>query len=330
MNDRPALSVVIPCYNSASTIGPLVAEVAALHIDGGHEIILVNDGSRDDTARICRALVESAAVPVTFVDLARNYGEHNAVMTGLRYARGHYVINIDDDGQNPPSEVEKLFRYARQSGLDVVYTYYPEKQHARWRNAGSRLANRIADLLLEKPKGLYLSSFRCMTAFVVGEICRYEGPFPYIDGLVFQVTDKVGRMEVSHQERRVGRSTYTLAKLLRLGLSISMNFSVVPLRLSSILGVVFSVVGFAATVWVVLESLLTDTPQGWGSFMCVLLTFSGVQLLTVGIVGEYVGRLYLTANRRPQSVVRCVERSARAGVEPDQSDPGTGAGTGGA
>jgi glycosyltransferase involved in cell wall biosynthesis len=308
MIDRPGLSVVIPCYNSATTIGPLVAELAALRAEGGHEIVLVNDGSGDDTARVCRELVRAVPVPVTFVDLARNFGEHNAVMAGLRVARGSYVITADDDGQNPPSEVEKLYRHARASGKDVVYTYYAAKRHAPWRNLGSWLANRVADLLLDKPRGLYLSSFRCMNAFVVEQIRQYDGPYPYVDGLVFQVTRNVGCMEVTHQQRRVGRSTYSLRKLVHLWLNLLLNFSVVPLRVSSVLGLVFSVVGFLATLEVVVEALLTNTPPGWGSFMCALLVFSGVQLLTIGLVGEYVGRMYLTINRRPQSVVRDVVR----------------------
>jgi glycosyltransferase involved in cell wall biosynthesis len=311
MGDRPSLSIVIPCYNSAATIGPLVAELATLPVNGGLEVVLVNDGSRDDTARTCRELANSAAVPVTFVDLARNFGEHNAVMAGLRYARGAYVITIDDDGQNPPDAVAALYEHARASGHDVVYTFYAEKQHEPWRNLGSWLANRVADLLLDKPKGFYLSSFRCMRAFVVEQIQHYEGPYPYVDGLIFQVTQNVGRLEVAHEPRRSGRSTYTLRKLVGLWLNLSLNFSVVPMRVSAVLGIVFSVIGFLASLEVVVEVLITKTPPGWGSFMCALLVFSGVQLLTIGLVGEYVGRMYLTVNRRPQSVVREVVRSDR-------------------
>src|SRR6202040_4325178 len=190
---RVALSVVIPVYNGASSIAELVGALEQLQIPGGHEIVLVNDGSRDNSLAVCRALVEQARVPITLVDLARNYGEHNAVMAGLRHASGAHVITMDDDLQNPPEEVERLLAFAQGSGKEVIYTFYDDKQHPIWRNLGSRFANRVADFVLEKPRGLYLSSFRCMSAFVVRELTRYEGPFPYVDGLILQVTQDIDR-----------------------------------------------------------------------------------------------------------------------------------------
>ena len=309
MSDRPALSLVIPCYNSASVIGKLVSELERLRIEGGHEVVLVNDGSQDATAEVCRELVRQAAIPVTFVDLSRNFGEHNAVMAGLRAARGSYIITMDDDGQNPPAEMVRLYHSARESDKDVIYTYYATKLHSHWRNLGSQFANWLADQLLDKPKGLYLSTFRCIRSFVAEEICKYDGPYPYVDGLILQVTQNLGTMQVAHAERQVGRSGYTLRKLVHLWLNLLLNFSVVPLRFSSVLGAIFSVAGFVATLVVVAEALFSDTPRGWGSLMSVFLLFCGVQLLTVGLVGEYVGRVYLTANRRPQSVIRSVQRS---------------------
>lgn len=310
MPDQPALSLVIPCYNSAAVIGKLVSELERLRIEGSHEIVLVNDGSQDATADVCRELVRDAVVPMTLVDLSRNFGEHNAVMAGLRVARGDYIITMDDDGQNPPAEMVRLYHFARESGKDVVYTHYAEKYHARWRNLGSRFANRMADLLLDKPKGLYLSTFRCIRSFVADQICRYEGPYPYVDGLILQVTQNLGTMQVAHVERQAGKSGYTVRKLVHVWLDLFLNFSVVPLRVSAVLGLVASAAGFLATLVVVAEALFSDTPRGWGSLMSVLLLLCGVQLLTVGLVGEYVGRMYLTANRRPQSVIRSVLRSS--------------------
>jgi len=307
-----ALTIVIPVYNGATSIAELVAALEQLRIDGGHEIVLVNDGSPDDSLRVCRALVERARVPITLVNLSRNYGEHNAVMAGLRHARGAHVITMDDDLQNPPEEVERLLAFAQQSGHEVIYTHYDEKQHAAWRNLGSRFTNWVAGFVLDKPKGFYLSSFRCMSAFVAREISRYDGPFPYVDGLILQVTQDIDRLLVHHLPRAVGRSNYTMRRLLRLWLSMFVNFSVMPLRISTLTGFALSMVGTIGSLVAVTEALFFSPPAGWASLMAAVLLLSGVQLVILGIVGEYLGRLYLTANRKPQSVVKSVIRAAPA------------------
>ncbi len=304
-----ALSIVIPVYNGANSVAELVGALANLSIEGGHEIVLVVDGSPDNSLDVCSALLAEARVPITLVNLARNYGEHNAVMTGLRYASGAHVVTMDDDLQNPPEEVERLLTFAQRSGKQVIYTYYEEKRHALWRNLGSRFANRVADFVLDKPKGFYLSSFRCMSAFIVHEITRYQGPFPYIDGLILQVTLDIDRLLVRHLPRAAGRSNYTLRRLLRLWMSMFVNFSVMPLRISTITGFVISAFGALAVASAVAETLSSHTPPGWASLYAAVLLLSGVQLMILGIVGEYLGRLYLTANGKPQSVVKDVFRN---------------------
>src|SRR5690349_15192130 len=268
------LSIVVPVYRGAATIGTLVAALSALEPVGGIEIVLVNDGSPDNSGDVCRALAASATVPVTYLEHARNFGEHNAVMTGLRHARGAYVITMDDDLQNPPEEVLKLYDHARLGGWDVVYTRFAEKKHEGWRNLGSRFANRVADSLLDKPKGLYLSSFRCMSALVVHEIARYRGPYPYVDGLIMQVTQRISSIEVMHLARVEGRSNYTLKRLVLLWLNLATNFSVLPLRLAIFAGVAMGLLGFAAAVLVIIEALLTGTPSGWASTMTTTLLIS--------------------------------------------------------
>ncbi len=312
-----ALSIVIPVYNGAGSIGELVGALAELDVPGGHEIILVNDGSPDDSLAVCRRLVASARVPMTLVNLARNYGEHNAVMAGLRHAAGAHVITMDDDLQNPPGEVIRLLRHAQTSGKDVVYTRYAQKFHASWRNLASRASNRVADFVLDKPKGLYLSSFRCMTAFIAREIGQYDGPFPYVDGLIMQVTQSVGELEVEHLPRMAGRSNYTIRRLVRLWLNLFVNFSVMPLRISTLSGFALSLLGLFGFAWVVAEAFIHETPPGWASLAAAVLLLSGVQLLILGLIGEYLGRLYLTLNRKPQAVVREVVKSepARAPAE---------------
>ncbi len=304
----PGLSIVVPVYRGATTVGKLVAALSALQPEGGLEIVLVNDGSPDESGDVCRALVAQASVPVTYVEHARNYGEHNAVMTGLRHARGGFVITMDDDLQNPPEEVIKLYDHARLGGWDVVYTRYAVKQHEGWRNLGSRFANRVADELLDKPKGLYLSSFRCMSALVVRAIARYEGPYPYVDGLLMQVTQRIDSIEVRHLPRMEGVSNYTLRRLTRLWLNLATNFSVLPLRLAVMAGAAMGVLGLVAAGFVVMEAMTGETPSGWASVMTVTLLLSGVQFMILGILGEYVGRTFLTANGKPQGTVREVRR----------------------
>ena len=301
---RPALSIVVPLYNSEETLERLLLELTALPVEGGCELVLVNDGSRDNTAAACERLMKQYSRPIKLVKLARNFGEHNAVMAGLHHARGAHVITMDDDLQNPPSEVLTLLNHARTTGFEVVYSYYEKKQHEGWRNLGSWLTNSVADLLLDKPKGLYLSSFRCMSAFVVTEICRYDGPFAYVDGLILQVTQNIGRVLVAHAPRRSGQSGYTLSRLLKLWLNMFVNFSVIPLHLATMLGFGAAAVGFVFTLAVVAEHYLYKTPLGWGSLMAALLVFSGTQLLVLGMAGEYIGRIYLTVNKRPQFVSR--------------------------
>lgn len=305
----PALSFVIPLYYSADTLVPLVKEIEGLTIDGGHEVVLVNDGSRDATAGLCRELLRDARIPMIFVNHARNYGEHNAVLTGYRHARGAYVVNLDDDGQNPPAEAVRLWQHAKHEGLDAVYGHYGQKEHSAFRNFGSWLTNRLTDWVLDKPKGFYLSSFRCVSAFVAREVATHDGPYPYIDGLILQVTQNIGALEVRHAERAAGQSGYTLRRLLRLWLSTFVNFSVMPLRLATLLGLLMAASGLLGLGFIFYLRYTNQGPDyGWGSLMGALLVFSGTQLVVLGLIGEYVGRMFLTVNRRPQSVVRSVER----------------------
>jgi len=305
-----ALSIVIPVYRGAASIGILVDALAALQIPGGHEVVLVNDGSPDNSAEICRRLTARTDLPVTFLNLSRNFGEHNAVMAGLRHARGDYIITMDDDLQNPISEVVRLFEHARVGGWDVVYTYYAKKKHAAWRNLGSRFANKVADILLDKPRGLYLSSFRCMSAFVCRSITVYDGPFPYVDGLILQTTQHIDRIPVEHVARASGQSNYTMRRLVRLWLNLFINFSAMPLRVSVVAGFALGLMGILGFGIVIAEALLRAPPPGWASLMAATLLISGVQMVMLGILGEYLGRLFLTANRKPQSLIREVVRPA--------------------
>jgi glycosyltransferase involved in cell wall biosynthesis len=319
------LSIVVPVYRGAATVAMLVEALAALRPEGGMEVILVNDGSPDNSGEICRAIADAPPtihgtdqkLPVVYIEHARNYGEHNAVMTGLRHARGRYVITMDDDLQNPPEEVTKLYDHARLGNWDVVYTRYASKKHAPWRNLGSQFANKVADWLLDKPKGLYLSSFRCMSALVVRSVTRYRGPYPYVDGLIMEVTQRIDSIEVRHLPRAEGRSNYTVKRLVRLWLNLATSFSLAPLRVAILAGIAMATLGMAGAVFTIFEALFNhETPSGWASTMTVILLLSGVQSMILGVMGEYIGRTFLSANGKPQGTVRSIQRSRSARAMP--------------
>lgn len=301
----PRVTFVIPLYFTGGGIDLLLDTFRSLEVTGGFNLVLVNDGSTDGTADRVKALLPTLPFRLTLVDLARNFGEHNAVMEGLRHADGNYVITLDDDLQNPPAEALKLLARAESTGADVVYSFYAEKKHHWFRNLGSRATNAAATLLLSKPPELYLSSFRCLHRDLVARIVTYRGPFPYIDGLILGATNRIERLLVDHISRADGESGYTLRKLVRLWMNMFFNFSIMPLRLASVMGLVLCGFGILMVCVVVAEHFLSGPQQrGWASLMAAVSIFSGSQLLILGLLGEYVGRAYMTLAGKPQSLIR--------------------------
>jgi glycosyltransferase involved in cell wall biosynthesis len=308
--DEAELSVVIPVYNGSRTIGPVVDALHCALSTVRLEVVLVNDGSSDESEQACLALVERYPHTVLFVQLARNFGEHSAVLAGLRRTCGQYVAIMDDDGQNPPDQLPLLLDAIRADRLDVVYGLYRAKRHTWLRNLGSRFANRVAAILLDKPRGLYLSSFKIMNRFVVDAIVEYRGAFPYIDGLILRTTRRVGQVEVEHRERVEGRSGYTFGRLLKLWSNLALGFSIAPLRVAVVLGLAISLLSVVLLAAIVLDKLFLNPEVTVGIptvLVCVTL-FAGVQLFVLGLVGEYVGRTFLHVHGQPQVVVR-YERS---------------------
>jgi polyisoprenyl-phosphate glycosyltransferase len=267
------------------------------------QIVLVVDGSPDNSAAVCRRL--ALEVPgVACLSLSRNFGEHNAVMAGLNHATGQYAVIMDDDFQNPPDEVHKLIEEIRK-GYDVVFSHYEKKRHHWLRNLGSALNNCAASVVLKKPRGLYLSSFKAVSRFAIDQIVRYDGPYPYIDGLILRVTRNYSRVLVRHDPRDDGRSGYTLAKLVHLWLNMFTSFSVVPLRIATLVGFVFSLLGlFGAAAFAIEKLRSPELPMGWASLICSLFVIGGVQLFALGMIGEYLGRLFLKSSGQPQFVIR--------------------------
>jgi len=311
-NDDIEVSVVIPVYNGDATVPQVVKRLEALNFQGKVEVILVNDGSADNSSTICHEIVATSAHFVIFVDLARNYGEHNAVMAGLRHARGKFVVTIDDDLQHDPEEIVTMYEKCRDTKSDVIYAQWDVKKHSFFRNCGSKLTNKMATFLLEKPHDLYLSTFRCMNRFLVDSILNYDGPYPYIDGLILQCTDRIGMHKITHRDRTINESNYTLRRLLRLWLIIAVNFSVIPLRISTVFGIILCFLGMLYIINVFINFFILDLPPGWASVMSALLVFSGAQLLMLGVIGEYIGRIHLTNNKRPQYIIRSIAQNKDA------------------
>jgi glycosyltransferase involved in cell wall biosynthesis len=307
----PELSLVIPVFNGSRSVGAVVERIAAVFGATKFEVILVNDGSEDESEAVCAKLAEKSPGTVTLVQLSRNFGEHSAVLAGLKEARGEYVAVLDDDGQNPPEEVARMLEELKGKQLDVVYGHYIEKQHSWFRNAGSRFNDRIATLMLRKPKDLYLSSFKVMTRFVVDEITKYDGPFPYADGLIYRTTRRIGQIPVEHRLNLSGPSRYTLRRLVSLWLNMFLNFSITPLRLSVYAGLLASCFSLVALVLIVIDKLWIDPDLTLGipTVLATIVCFSGVQLMILGVVGEYLGRLYLGHTGTPQYIVRYTTRS---------------------
>ena len=305
MERDTSISIVIPVYNGADTIGELVDRLIEELNQFKLEIILVNDHSPDNSEEVCIAVQKKYPRIVSFFSLAKNVGEHNAVLAGLNHASGDYIVIMDDDFQNPPSEVIKLIAAAKDGEHDVIYTYYDKKMHSFFRNFGSWFNDRVANVMLRKPKDLYMSSFKLITRFLADEIIKYKSPFPYIDGLILQITDNIGKVKVEHLPRREGRSNYTLRKLISLWINMFTNFSILPLRVSVVLGLIFSFYGIVYGIYIIIERILNpEMVPGMASLIVSVAIFAGVQLIAIGMIGEYVGRIFLAQNKKPQYTIK--------------------------
>ena len=305
-SDHLKTSIIIPVYNGALSIGRLVDElIVQLSPVFRIEIVLVNDCSPDNSEEVCIGIAKKHPDFVSFYSLAMNVGEHNTVMAGLNKANGDYAIIVDDDFQNPVSEVIKLVNYMVDNNYDVVYTWYKEKKHSFFRNLGSRFNDKMANLMLKKPKNLYLSSFKIINRFLINEVIKYNLPYPYIDGLILRTTSNIGKIEVSHDKRVIGKSNYTFRKLISLWMNMFTNFSILPLRISIILGFFFSFIGFLIGIDAIIEKIYNpNVPLGYTFVVIIISLYAGVQLIAIGMVGEYLGRIFMANNKKPQYSIR--------------------------
>ena len=306
------ISFVIPCYRSAETIGKVVAELDAAMGKlpaYTYEIILVNDCSPDDTFEVIRGLCAQRE-DICGVNLARNFGQHAALMAGFGYTHGEVVVCLDDDGQTPADEVGKLLA-GIEEGYDVVYAKYAHKQHSGFRNFGSKVNELMTRVMLGKPRELYLSSYFAASRFVIDEILRYKNPYPYVIGLVLRTTKNITNVEVAHREREVGVSGYTMGKLLGLWFNGFTAFSIKPLRIATAMGCLTACGGFLYGIYTVVKKFVNpNVPIGFSTMMAALVFIGGMIMLMLGLIGEYIGRIYISLNNSPQYVIReCINVS---------------------
>jgi glycosyltransferase involved in cell wall biosynthesis len=295
------VSIVIPVYNSETTLARLVADIFDKLQEVTFEIVLVNDGSKDNSDQVCKTLVKEFS-NIKYIKLRKNFGEFNAVMCGLNYVEAAYAVLIDDDFQNPPSEIVKLLNHAQNHDYDVVYSYYETKKHHFFRNLGSKCINALTTYLFNKPKDLYLSSFKLLKKDLIDEIIKYKSPFTYIDGIIFQITDNIGKVQVLHSKREKGVSNYTVSKLLSIFLTALFGYSLLPLRITLFTGIITILVSIVYMI-VYFAGMINE----WGS--PVIMFFGGLILTSIAILGEYMGRTFMHVNGNPQFIVKEVLKS---------------------
>ena len=303
---RKKVSFVIPCYRSEQSLPHVVAEIREKmgQMDKyEYDVFLVNDSSPDGTFGVIRRLCQEDR-NIKGIDFAKNFGQHSALMAGLRHSDGDYVVCLDDDGQTPADEVDRLLDKLEE-GYDAVYARYDHKQHSAFRNLGSKLNERMTRMMLGKPAQLYVSSYFAVKRFVVEDMVRYENSYPYVIGLVLRATKNIANVTVNHRERETGVSGYNLKKLVGLWFNGFTAFSVKPLRIATALGGGSAVIGFLYGIYTIVKRVLNpDVPMGFSSLMSALVFFGGMIMLMLGLIGEYIGRIYISLNNSPQYVIR--------------------------
>ena len=306
--DKKVVSFVIPCYRSEKSLENVVVEIRNTleklnKYD--YEIILVNDGSPDNTwDTICRIIKQNTAVNIRGINLARNFGQHAAIMAGLKFTKGDYVVCLDDDGQTPANEVYKLLG-ALEEGADAAYARYAHKKHNIFRNFGTLMNEWMASVMLGKPRNLYVSSYFAVKRFIVEEMIKYDSSYPYVIGLVLRATRNIVNVDVNHRSREVGNSGYTFAKLMALWINGFTAFSIKPLRLATFAGTVLAFMGFIYGIYTVIKKFVNpNVPLGFSALMSAIIFIGGMIMLMLGMIGEYVGRIYISQNKNPQYVIR--------------------------
>jgi polyisoprenyl-phosphate glycosyltransferase len=295
-------SIVIPVYNSENCLEELSRQIAVALANFSFEVVFVNDKSRDGSWSKIQMLANTTKF-IKGISLKKNAGQDNAILAGLAHARGEYVVIMDDDLQHSPFDILKLYETCKQ-GYDVCYAFFPEKKQSLWKNAGSKVNGYLAELFLNKPKALYLSPFKIIHSSTVKEIIKYRGSFPYVDGIILTLTSNINQVKLNHQKRFEGKSNYSLFRSVSVFLRHVTGYSLYPLRIATFIGFVAAALSFLLGALYLVDYLSNDVHvEGWTTLVLLIVFFNGLLLMCIGLIGEYIGRIYLTVTARPQYTV---------------------------
>ena len=324
---KKLISYIIPCYKSENTLSDVINELNSTMeqmIDQyDYEIICINDGSPDNTWNVIQRLC-SLNKCMTGINFSKNFGQHAALMAGLNNSKGDIVICLDDDGQTPANEAYKLIE-AIEDGADAAYARYEHKKHSVFRNFGTAMNEWMAHVMIGKPKELFVSSYFAVRRFVVDEMCKYKGSYPYVIGLVLRTTRNIVNVDVNHRAREVGSSGYTFGKLIKLWMNGFTAFSIQPLRIATLSGSILAVLGFIYGIYTIIKKMvlgdqLDVLPLGFSALMSVMVFMGGILMLMVGMAGEYIGRSYISLNNDPQYVIRDIKGAQSLDIDADSHE----------
>ena len=302
---KKEISIVIPVYNSHECVAEITRQIEDAMSKKGisYEQIMVNDCSKDTSWDEIKK--EGAKNPnLLGINLRKNGGQDSAILAGLNYASGKFVVIMDDDLQHSPYDIPKLYAEI-QKGFDVVYADFESKKQKLWKNLGSWFNGKISEIALDKPKGIYLSPFKILSGEVVKEMCKFNNLFPYIDGLIFQVTRNITQIPIEHHKRELGKSNYNLIKSIKVFLRMLFGFSTMPLKVAFFAGSFAAVAGFVLAIYYAYEYFSGKANvDGFTTLVILLLILGGGILLALGVIGKYLGQIYLTVNRQPKFIIK--------------------------
>ena len=298
------ISVVVPVYKSQECIEALVNRVDECFNELDYELILVNDCSPDNSWKEIKVALQSNEKLIA-INLRKNSGQDNAIMVGFSNVSGDYVVVMDDDLQHDPANIKKMVQELEREDFDVCFAQFFTQKQKLWKRFGSWFNGKTAEIILNKPPGIYLSPFKVIRREIVDEITKYKGPYPYVDGIIFTITQNVTQIATEHHSRFAGRSNYSFARSFSVWLRLMTSFSVFPLRIATLIGIMTSISGFLLALFYFARYFIVgETVEGWTSLMVIVLILSGTVLLALGSIGEYVGRTYIGLHHRPQYSIK--------------------------